>query len=159
MLGSIADLEWALTAALGEHPKATVLQPLPRIGQINLAQVLAEVGPILDRASDLTHAAAEVGASPVTKRSGKAAVVQFRWAANTRARTALGIFADNSRHASRWAAHLYRQARRRGKRHPQAIRILMRAWLRVIWACWHTGQPYDINHHRAEQRLAQEPAA
>jgi hypothetical protein len=86
-------------------------------------------------------------------------VVQFRWAANTRARNALGIFADNSRHASPWAAHLYRQARRRGKRHPQAIRILMRAWLRVIWACWHTRRPYDSNHHRAEQRLAQEPAA
>jgi transposase len=159
LLGSLADLDRALAAALGEHPKATVLQPLPRIGQINLAQVLAEVGPILDRASDLSHAAAEVGATPVTTQSGKGAVVQFRWAANTRARTALGIFADNSRHASRWAAHLYRQARRRGKRHPQAIRILMRAWLRVIWACWHTGRPYDINHHRAEQRPAKEPAA
>ena len=35
----------------------------------------------------------------------------------------------------------------------------MRAWLRVIWARWHTGRPYDITHHRAEQRLAQEPAA
>jgi Transposase/Transposase IS116/IS110/IS902 family len=159
LLGSLADLDRALAAALGEHPKATVLQPLPRIGQINLAQVLAEVGPIPDRASDLSHAAAEVGATPVTKQSGKGAVVQFRWAANTRARNALGIFADNSRHAPPWAAHLYRQARRRGKRHPQAIRILMRAWLRVIWACWHTGRPYDINHHRAEQRLAQEPAA
>jgi hypothetical protein len=86
-------------------------------------------------------------------------VVQFRWAANTRARNALGTFADNSRHASQWAAHLYRQARRRGKRYPQAIRILMCAWLRVIWACWHTGRPYDINHHRAEQLLPQEPAA
>jgi hypothetical protein len=76
LLGSIADLDRALAAALGEHPKATVLQPLPRIGQINLAQVLAEVGPILDRASDLSHAAAEVGATPVTKQSGKGAVVQ-----------------------------------------------------------------------------------
>jgi hypothetical protein len=70
-----------------------------------------------------------------------------------------GHLRRHSRHASRWAAHLYRQARQRGKRHPQAIRILMRAWLRVIWACWHTGRPYDITHHRAEQRLAQEPAA
>jgi transposase len=63
LLGSLADLDRALAAALGEHPKATVLQPLPRIGQINLAQVLAEVGPILDRASDLSQAAAEVGAT------------------------------------------------------------------------------------------------
>jgi hypothetical protein len=65
----------------------------------------------------------------------------------------------HARHTSRWAAHLYQQARRRDKCHPQAIRILMRAWLRVIWACWHTGRPYDSNHHRADQRLAQEPAA
>jgi hypothetical protein len=70
-----------------------------------------------------------------------------------------GHLRRHSRHASRWAAHLYRQARQRGRRHPQAIRILMRAWLRVIWARWHTGRPYDITHHRAEQRLAQEPAA
>ena len=67
LLGTLADLDRALAAALGKHPKATVLQPLPRIGQINLAQVLAEVGPILDRASDLSHAAAEGGATPVTK--------------------------------------------------------------------------------------------
>ena len=147
-MARLAELDRALAAALGEHPKATVLQPLPRIGQINLAQVLAEVGPILDRASDLPHAAAEVDATPVTKQSGKGAVVQFRWAANTRARNALGTFADNSRHASPWAAHLYR--------HPQAIRHPDARLATGHLACWHTGQPYDINHHRAEQRLAQE---
>ena len=75
----------------------------------------------------------------------------FRWAANARARQALSTWADNSRHASPWAARLYRDARARGKRHPHAIRILMRAWLRVIWACWHSGTPYDPARHRAEQ--------
>jgi len=40
---------------------------LPRIGQnVNLGQVLAEVGPLLDRATDVEQAAAECGASPVT---------------------------------------------------------------------------------------------
>jgi len=97
--------------------------------------------PILDRARDPEHAAAEAGASPVTKQSGKASSVHFRWAANTRTRDALATFADNSRHASPWAAGLYRQARQRGKRHPQAVRILMRAWLRVVWACWHANTP------------------
>jgi transposase len=159
LLGTLADLDRALAAALPEHPKTAVLQPLPRIGEINLAQILAEVGPILDRATDVAHAAAEAGASPVTKQSGKTSSVQFRWAANTRARDSLAIFADNSRHASPWAAELYRQARRRGKRHPQAIRVLMRAWLRVMWACWHANTPYQVNHHGAEQRLAEESAA
>jgi hypothetical protein len=29
-----------------------------------------------------------------------------------------------------------------------------RAWLRVMWACWHTDTAYDPARHRAEQRLA-----
>jgi Transposase len=71
-----------------------------------------------------------------------------------RARAALHAFADNSRHAAPWAAKPYADARRRGKHHPHAIRILARAWLRVMWACWHTNTAYDPARHRAEQRLA-----
>jgi transposase len=159
LLATIGDLDRAIAAALPEHPQARLLAPLPRIGQINLAQVLAEVGPILDRAASVQQACAEAGAAPVTKASGKASAVSFRWATDTRARQALAIFADNSRHASLWASQLYRQARRRGKRHPHAVRILMRAWLRVLWACWHTRTPYHLTRHRAEHHLRSLPAA
>jgi transposase len=54
---------------------------------------------------------------------------------------------------------LYRQARRRGKRHRQAVRVLMRAWLWVMWACWHTNSPYQVNHYRAERRLTDQATA
>jgi len=154
LLTTIADLDRAAGAALLEHPKARLLAPMPRIGEINLAQVIAELGPILDRAADVHHACAEIGAAPVTRKSGKSEAVNFRWAVNTRARKALVTFADNSRHGSPWAAQLYAQARSRGKRHPHAIRILARAWARVIWACWHTNTTYNPTQHGAEQRLA-----
>jgi transposase len=147
---STAKLERAIAAQLPQHSKTAVLAPLPRVGHnVNLSQLLAEVGPILDRVSDVERAAAECGASPVNKSSGKSDAACFRWAANTRARKALDTFANNSRRSSAWAARLYAQARARGKRHPHAIRILARAWLRVIWACWHTGRPYDPALHRA----------
>jgi transposase len=154
LLRTILDLERAIEAELPEHPMTAVLGSLPRIGRVNLAQVIAEVGPIIEKAEDVASAAAEAGAAPVTKASGKGHAVVFRWAANARARDALSTFADNSRHASPWAARRYREARGRGKRHPGAIRILMRAWLRVIWACWHSGIPYDPARHGAEVRLA-----
>lgn len=154
LLNGIADLDRAMGAALLEHPKARLLAPMPRIGEINLAQIIGELGPILDRAIDIDQACAEVGAAPVTRASGKTDTVNFRWAVNTRARFALTTFADNSRHRSPWAAHLYTQARARGKRHPHAIRILARAWMRVIWACWTTNTTYDPARHRAEQRHA-----
>jgi hypothetical protein len=62
-----------LIPPLGNDPmRMPGADPLPRIGQtVNLAQILAEVGPILDRATDLEQAAAECGASPVTRASGK----------------------------------------------------------------------------------------
>jgi transposase len=154
LLATIADLDEAITTRLAKHPKAHLLARLPRVGQLSHAQLLAELGPILDRTSSADHAAAEAGATPVTRASGKTSSVHFRLAANRRARQALHIFADNSRHSSPWAATLYANARARGKRHPQAVRVLGRAWLRVIWSCWHTNTPYDPGKHRAEQRLA-----
>jgi transposase len=127
---------------------------MPLIGEISLAQIVAEVGPVTEHTHDADHAAAECGAVPVTRESGKGRNVNFRVAANTRARVALTTFADNSRRGSPWAAHLYSNARRRGIRHPHAIRILARAWLRVIWACWQTNTAYEPARHRAEQRHA-----
>lgn len=156
LLANIADLDRALGASLLEHAKAPLLASMPRIGEVNLAQVIAEVGPLLARASDADEACALVGATPVTKESGKGRAVNFRWAVNTGARQALSIFADNSRHASPWAAQLYADARARGKRHPHAIRILMRAWLRVMWACWHSETVYDPTIHGAERRCAEQ---
>ena len=158
LLRTLGDLDRAIGAALLGHAKASLLAPMPRIGEINLAQVVAEVGPILERAADVDRACAEAGAAPVTKASGKTTAVNFRWAVNTQARQALATFADNSRHASPWAAALYAEARRRGKRHPHAIRILMRAWLPVMWACWHTDTAYDPARHGGERRLVAQVA-
>jgi hypothetical protein len=62
--------------------------------------------------------------------------VTWRWACNKRLRSAITTFADNSRHQSAWAVHVYRRARARGADHPQAIRVLSRAWIRVLWRAW-----------------------
>jgi hypothetical protein len=58
----------------------------------------------------------------VTKKSGKHEAVHFPWACNKRFRRAMCTFADNSRHQSPWAAHIYRQAITRGGDHPHVIR-------------------------------------
>ena len=150
---TIGELETAITQRVAQHPRAKLLRGLPGVGTINLAQLLAEVGPILDRVSTAEQAAADCGAAPVTRASGKTSGVYFRWAANSRARTALTAFAHNARMQSPWAGRLYADARARGKPNPHATRIVARAWLRVIWACWHTNTPYDPCAHRAEQRL------
>jgi transposase len=157
LLGTITDLEAAIRQRVACHPRAKLLASLPGVGTINLAQLLAEVGPILDRVDSAEQAAAECGAAPVTKASGKTNGVYFRWAANRRARKALTAFAHNSRLAAPWAGQLYADARARGKRNPHATRILARAWLRVIWACWQQDSPYNPALHTAALRVAGRP--
>ena len=147
------SLDRSVVTHLGEHPDAAVFTSLPRSGQINAAQVLAEWGDSRAAYAGPDAVAALAGVTPVTKESGKQRAVHFRWACNKRFRKAITTFADNSRHGSPWAAHIYAQARARGHDHPHAIRILARAWIRVIYRCWHTEQPYDANLHGGAQRL------
>lgn len=49
------------------------------------------------------------------------------------ARVALTGFASDSRDASPWAALRSEQVRDREARHPHAVRIVARTWLRVTW--------------------------
>lgn len=153
LVAQIQQLSAAIAAALPQHPDGPLLQSLPRSGRVNAAQILAELGDDRTRFATDEHLAAEGGVAPVTRESGKHRGVAFRWACNKRLRQALTTFADNSRHGSPWAAAIYAAARRRGCRHPHAIRILARAWIRVLWRCWQDRRPYDVTLHRGAQRL------
>jgi transposase len=155
---SVKSLDRSVAAHLGEHPDGAIFTSLPRSGQISAAQVLAEWGDCREAYAGPDSVAALAGCTPVTKASGKHRAVHFRWACNKRFRVAVTTFADNSRHASPWAAQLYNHARASGKDHPHAIRILARAWIRVIWRCWLDRTPYDPARHGAAAALATQPA-
>jgi hypothetical protein len=130
-----------VVAHLGEHPDAEVFTSLPRSGQVNAAQLLAEWGDCRQAYPQADSVAMLGGLCPVTHASGRHRDVSFRWACNKRLRQAMTCFANNSRRASPWAAELYRQAIARGCDHPHAVRILARAWARVIWRCWQDRTP------------------
>jgi len=149
------DLDRSTVAHLGEHPDGAIFTSLPRSGQINAAQILAEWGDCRQAYATPDSVAALAGCTPVTKESGKHRAVHFRWACNKRFRVALTTFADNSRHSSPWAAHIYNHARAAGKDHPHAVRVLARAWIRVIWRCWLDEVPYDPAKHGAATTLNQ----
>ncbi len=155
---AVKDLDRSAAAHLGEHPDGQIFTSLPRSGQINAAQMLAEWGDCRPAYEHPDSVAALAGCTPVTKESGKHRAVHFRWACNKRFRQAMTTFADNSRHASPWAAKIYNDARRAGKDHPHAVRVLARAWIRVIWRCWIDGVPYDPAKHGAAAALAEQAA-
>ncbi len=151
---AIKDLDKEVFTRLGEHPDGEIFTSLPRSGLINAAQMLAEWGDCRQAYDGPDAVGALAGMSPVTKKSGKHKSVHFRWACNKRFRNALHTFAGQSRHGSDWAAGIYDRARKRGADHPHAIRILARAWIRVIFACWRDGVAYDPAKHNAAAALA-----
>jgi len=149
LLPQIKELEGAIAVALDDHPDGPVFKSFPRAGEINAAQLLGEIGDVRERFQSDEVLAMEAGVVPVTKRSGKAKSVGFRWACNKRLRRAVTAWADNTRHSSSWARSFYDRARARGADHPHAIRILARAWLRVLWRCWQDRTKYDDVRHLA----------
>src|SRR5690606_26506894 len=136
-----------LEHAVQSSDDGQIIMRFPRAGRVCAAQILAELGSVRERFDSVERLAAEAGVTPVTYESGKSKSVAFRWACNHRLRAAITCLADNSRHASAWAAAIYTAARARGCDHPHAIRILARAWLRVIWRTWQDRTAYDPQRH------------
>lgn len=149
LVAQLATLSAAIEHAVDAHPDGKIVTPLFRSGRICAAQLLAELGDDRGRFASADQLAAEGGASPVTRESGKRRAVVFRWACNTRLRQALVTLADTTRHTNPWARSIYQRARDRGHEHAHAIRILARTWCRVIWTCWQQRIPYDPTKHRA----------
>lgn len=163
LVAQLATLTAAIEHAVDAHPDGKIVTPLFRSGRICAAQILAEIGDDRGRFVSGDHLAAEGGAAPVTRESGKHRAVTFRWACNMHLRKALMTLADTTRHTNPWARAIYQRARDRGHEHPHACRILARAWCRVIWTCWQQRVPYDPTKHRAAQpftlRLVDQEAA
>jgi hypothetical protein len=143
----IASVDREINDLLKKHPDAKIFQSLPASGTNSAAQVLVEIGDRRDHFTSFSQLSSEFGVVPVTIESGKYRGVRLRRACNKNARRAITLYADNSRHESEWAAKIYDAARKRGHRHTKAIRILARAWLRVIWRLWQDHAEYDVTKH------------
>jgi transposase len=142
------DLQAELTERLEVHADAHVFTHLPKAGHgVRAAALLGELGDVRQRFPDEECLAALTGVAPVTIKSGQRHLVKFRWACDKKLRQALVDFADDSRHASPWAAKVYADALNRTRRHQHAVRILARAWVRVIWRCWQDHTAYDPANH------------
>ena len=160
LVAQIKALSTQIDQQLDAHADAHIFTSLPRSGRVRAARLLAEIGDCRARFPTPESLTCLADAAPSTRQSGKSRIVGFRWACDKQLRDAVIDFAGDSRHANPWAADLYNRAITRGHDHPHAVRILARAWLHIIWHCWHDNLAYDPNKHRALQRiLAQREAA
>lgn len=158
IVAQIRELTSQIAGAVRAHPDGQVFLPLFKDPKsvVTAARLVAEIGDDRSRYPTRESLAADAGMSPVARESGKRKVATFRWACDKRLRDAVATLADATRHTNPWARKVYLDARARGLEHPHAIRILGRAWLRVLWRCWQDRTAYDPARHGNLVRL--EPA-
>jgi transposase len=151
----IKVLEERIARAVRAHPDGEIFLSL-FLGQkttLTAACLLAEMGDKRERYPTSEALAADAGMSPVAVESGRRKVASFRRACDKRLRKALATLAESTRHHNRWARDVYLRARARGCEHAHAIRVLGRAWVRVIFRMWKDGSPYDPERHGGLRRL------
>jgi transposase len=155
LLEGIAQLDSEIAHAVRAHPDGAIFLSLFRDPKTTLtaAELVAEIGDSRARYPRSAALEADAGMCAVAVESGKHRSASFRRACDHRLRDAVATLADSSRHYHPWAADVYHRARARGCDHPHAIRILGRAWLRVIWRMWQDRIPYDPARHGGLQRL------
>jgi transposase len=151
----VRELTSQIAQAVRAHPDGRVFLPLFRDPKsvVTAARLVAEIGDDRSRYPTRESLAADAGMAPVARESGKRKVAVFRWACDKRLRDAVACLANSTRHTHPWARGVYSAARARGLDHPHAIRVLGRAWLRVLWRCWQDGAPYDPALHGNLRRL------
>lgn len=155
LVEQIGLLSSQIAGAVRAHPDGEIFLSLFRDpkSSVTAARLVAEIGDCRARYPTSEAMAADAGMCPVAVESGKRRVAAFRRACDHRLRDAVAVLADATRHHNPWAKDVYRRARARGCDHPHAIRVLGRAWVRVIWRMWKDGVPYDPDRHGNLRRL------
>lgn len=155
IVAQIRELTSQIAGAVRAHPDGQVFLPLFKDPKsvVTAARLVAEIGDDRSRYPTRESLAADAGMAPVARESGKRKVAAFRWACDKRLRDAVACLANSTRHTHPWARSVYLDARARGLEHAHAIRVLGRAWLRVLWRCWQDEVPYDPAKHGNLRRL------
>jgi transposase len=128
---------------LRHHPDGELYDSLPGAAVLLAARMVGELGDNRDRYRDASSAQCEAGTAPVTRESSSVRTVHVRRACIHPLRETMWQFAFASRRHCAWAEAYYLRARKRGKKHAEAIRMLGNVWLRIIIAMRRDRRPYD----------------
>ena len=153
-IAEIKELDSRILRATHAHPDGRIFLPLFRTQTaVTPAILIAGFGDDRGRYPSANILAARAGVVPVARQSGTRSAAVFRFACDKRMRRAVSALANSTRQHNPWAQSIYTAARARGHNHPHALRVLGRAWLRVLWRCWQDEVPYDPSKHGNLRRL------
>jgi transposase len=134
--GNVADLTQAAEAAFAVHPDAKIVTSFPGVGLLTGARLLAELGDDRARFTDARALKAYAGTAPITRASGRRALVSARRARNDWVVAAGYMWTVTAIRCSPGARTHYDRRR-------AAQRNLLNRLLGKLHHCLQTGMAYD----------------
>lgn len=118
---------------------------------LTAAQLLSHFGDNREQFPSYQILQATAGTVPITRRSGKQQMVEFRRACSHSLRDTMMNMAKNSTRKSGWARSYYHDQLARGHSQSRAYRALANRWLKIIWTLWQRREGYNEAVHIANR--------
>ncbi len=152
----VQHLERQMDKVFKTHPEAAWWRTFPGVGPLTGPRLLARIGDNRAQFPSYEVLQTTAGTAPITRRSGKQILVEFRWACSHPLRDVAMDLARNSLRKSGWARSYFFDQLKKGHSKIRAFRALANRWLRIIWTLWQRRERYDESRHvanRARQGL------
>jgi transposase len=154
---SIHEYDRRIEALFAAHDDAKIFESFPGAGERMAPRLLVAFGDDRSRFDEALEVAQWSGIAPVLKRSGNTTVVQARRACPTFVKQTFHEYARLSIGQSQWARAYYEDRRARGVERQTIFRSLAYRWIRIMFACWKSRQPYDENRYVEQLRRRGSP--
>jgi len=125
------------------HAEAGLFNHVPGAGPALRPRLIVAFGTRRERFTSASDIQEYSGIAPVTKQSGRSHSAHFRRACPKFLRQTFHEHAAHSIPKCAWAKAYYQHLRDTGVDHHAAVRSLAYKWIRVLYACWRDGKPYD----------------
>lgn len=133
----------AIGQVFAQHPDRGLFVDLPGAGKQLAPRLCAAFGTLRTEYPDPASLQKYVGVAPVREKSGSQIWTHWRWGAPQFLRQTFVEWAGQTVRYSEWARVYYERMIKKGKKHAVILRALAFKWIRVLWTCWQTRQPYD----------------
>lgn len=154
---TITEYDREIAALVEQHPDRKLFASFDGAGDALVPRLVAAFGTDRQRFASAEEVQQFSGIAPVQLQSGKSCVVKMRRACPKFLRQTFHEFAKCSLLTCRWAQAYHALLRSRGHGYHSAVRALAFKWIRILFRCWQTRQPYDDARYLRQLQLKQSP--
>lgn len=154
---TIKEYDREIAQLLQQHPDAKLFASFHGAGEALVPRLIAAFGSDRQRYASAIDIQQLSGTAPIQKQSGKSRLVLMRRACPKFLRQTFHEFAKCSLFSCRWAQAYHAMMRHKGHGYHSALRALAFKWIRVLFRCWQTREPYDDARYLRQLQLKKSP--